>query len=206
MKVEIFHNITQDEQGRRAGLLGYRPGHELVKVYEYDAVRMECLKAAEDAFLLANGQFADSEKYYDRRLRSLQVGDAVRIEGVWLARASVGFDVLEDEPNDITDGFEGRFGTHPWSTEAAPLLRVDLTPASHELFMALAEDAGNWSGTPPTDGNVQIGKEGRGNLTQLKRAGLLTTFQHDGTAWVRFTALGVQYAKAHGVDDLEAMA
>lgn len=73
-----------------------------------------------------------------------------------------------------------------------------LTPASQALFNALAEDSPNWSGTPPTDGNVGMSKEGRGNLTQLKRAGLVTTFSDEGVTWVCFTDKGVALARQQG--------
>lgn len=73
--------------------------------------------------------------------------------------------------------------------------RDNLTPASVELFTTLVNDAGNWSGTPPLDGNIGgLTKEERGNLTQLKRAGLLVTQTDEGETWVYFTKLGAQYA------------
>ena len=78
-----------------------------------------------------------------------------------------------------------------------------LTPASHELFMAYAEDAGNWSGTPLVGGNVPATKEATGNLTDLKRKGLLTTWEDVNEVWIRFTDEGVAYAAQHGVADLD---
>lgn len=86
--------------------------------------------------------------------------------------------------------------TAPAQTTTAP----KITDASRVLFLELAKDAGNWGGTPPTDGNVEIGSAGRGNLTQLKRAGLLTTFRSDGDTWIDFTQAGKDYAIAQGVD------
>lgn len=77
---------------------------------------------------------------------------------------------------------------------------MKITTASHELFMDLAKDAPNWSGTPLLGGNVEITKEERGNLTQLKRAGLLTTRLDEGNVWVYFTAAGEAYAAENGVD------
>ena len=71
---------------------------------------------------------------------------------------------------------------------------ITLTPASRVLLRDLWEDAPNWSGTPPTDGNVGMSKEERGNLTQLKRAGLLSTFRWEGMTWVAFTDEGREYA------------
>lgn len=57
-----------------------------------------------------------------------------------------------------------------------------VTKASLDLLVKLARDAGNWSGTPMLD----ITKEERGNLTQLKQEKLLTTFKDEGIEWVNF--------------------
>lgn len=71
-----------------------------------------------------------------------------------------------------------------------------LTELSEKLFRELAEDAPNWSGTPPFWGT----KEERGNLTQLKRAKLVTTFDYDGDVWIDFTDAGKAHAAEIGVD------
>lgn len=77
----------------------------------------------------------------------------------------------------------------------------DLTPASLELFLAYAEDAGNWSGNPWVDGNVSLDAAGRGNLTDLKRKGLLQTFDDgEGAMYIEFTDAGKTLAAAHGID------
>lgn len=76
---------------------------------------------------------------------------------------------------------------------------MDITERSLALFLAYAHDAGNWNGTPLVGGNVGDSKEDRGNLTQLKRAGLVTTFESDGEMWVEFTATGKALATQHGV-------
>lgn len=77
---------------------------------------------------------------------------------------------------------------------------MNITEASKALFLAYAKDAGNWSGTPLVGGNVSGSKEDRGNLTQLKKAGLLTTFDYDGFTWVQFTDAGVAFAAENGVE------
>lgn len=82
-------------------------------------------------------------------------------------------------------------------TEALPT--GGLTEQSLALFLAYAKDAGNWSGTPPVDGNVAGTAEGRGNLTQMKQRGLITTFRYDGGAWVDFTPEGRTLAAAHNI-------
>jgi hypothetical protein len=75
-----------------------------------------------------------------------------------------------------------------------------ITPQSLALFLEFARDAGNWDGQPLVGGNVQITKEERGNLTQLKVEGLLTTFTQDRLTWVTFTDAGRALAKQHGVE------
>ncbi len=74
-----------------------------------------------------------------------------------------------------------------------------LTDRSLELFLAYADDAGNWDGQPLVGGNVGGSKEARGNLTQLKRAGLITTTKDGGDIWLSFTATGVALAAEHGI-------
>ena len=83
---------------------------------------------------------------------------------------------------------------------------MNLTTASQELFTLLAEDAPNWGSMVPTDGNVDMTGSQRGNLTQLKKAGLITTTQYDGSAWVLFTEAGVAYAEELGIQYVEASA
>ena len=77
---------------------------------------------------------------------------------------------------------------------------IILTDASKALFVAYANDAGNWNGTPMVGGNVGGSKEDRGNLTDLKRKGLLTTFRDEGLDWVSFTDAGLDYAKSIGIE------
>jgi hypothetical protein len=73
--------------------------------------------------------------------------------------------------------------------------------ASHDLFMAFADDAGNWSGHPLVGGNFDFAREDRGNLTHLKQAGLVSTFRDErGHVWLSFTEAGKRYAAAHGTD------
>ena len=77
---------------------------------------------------------------------------------------------------------------------------MNITQASQALFSAYANDAANWGGTPLVGGNVGRTKADCGNLTDLKKLGLLTTFDHDGYMWVQFTAEGVAYAAELGID------
>lgn len=77
---------------------------------------------------------------------------------------------------------------------------MTITDRSLEVFLAYAEDADNWGGTPLVGGNVGGGTEERGNLTQLKRAGLITTATDDGDVFVYFTEAGRALAAEHGIE------
>jgi hypothetical protein len=77
--------------------------------------------------------------------------------------------------------------------------KLGITEKSLDLFIAYAKDASNWSGTPLVGGNVGGSKEHRGNLTQLKKAGLIRTHVDEGCTWISFTELGKAFAAEHGV-------
>jgi len=74
------------------------------------------------------------------------------------------------------------------------------------LFEAYVRDADNWGGNPllgegGTYKTVLGYKEDRGLLTQLKRAGLVTTFNSDGCQFLAFTAAGAAKARLdYGVE------
>lgn len=76
----------------------------------------------------------------------------------------------------------------------------NITTQSLKVFLAYAEDAGNWSGVPLVGGNVGGSKEERGNLTQLKRAGLIETDVDEGCTWLYFTDAGKALAATHGIE------
>lgn len=67
---------------------------------------------------------------------------------------------------------------------------IKITERSLQLFIQFAGDAGNWSGTPL----VSLTAAQRGNLVQLKKAGLVRTFESDDQTWLSFTELGYVYA------------
>ena len=71
-----------------------------------------------------------------------------------------------------------------------------LTAASQSLFITLASDAGNWGGQPLVD----ISTSQRGNLTDLKKNGLLTTFRYEGCDFADFTTAGKALAAEHGIN------
>ena len=78
----------------------------------------------------------------------------------------------------------------------------NLTPGSLELFTTLVEDAPNWSGSPL----VTVSPAERGNLTHLKKLGLLDTFVDEGCSFVVFTDAGKALAtelKLDGADYLD---
>lgn len=74
-----------------------------------------------------------------------------------------------------------------------------MTEATAKLFDELAADAGNWSGTP----EVWITRAQRGNLTDLKARGLLTTFPYNGGTWAAFTTAGLKLARERGHNMLD---
>ena len=80
---------------------------------------------------------------------------------------------------------------------------IRLTEESHAAFMEYANDAPNWGGTPLISGNVSGSKKRNGNLTDLKRKGLIVTQPDDerpSLHWLTFTGLGRDYSKLHGID------
>lgn len=77
-----------------------------------------------------------------------------------------------------------------------------LTPSSQHLFESIVRAAGNWSGTPPC--YELINSQTRGNLTQLKRERLVTTFRSDGEEWISITPAGKAKAQAEKLPGHEA--
>lgn len=72
---------------------------------------------------------------------------------------------------------------------------IELTPGSRDLFVGLVEDAPNWSGSPL----VTVSPAERGNLTHLKRLGLIETFVDEGCAFAVFTDAGKALAAEMGL-------
>ena len=79
---------------------------------------------------------------------------------------------------------------------------INITEESKNLFIAFAEDSGNWDGMPVLGGNVDVSKEQRGNLTQLKKEGLITTEYEpeERLTWLTFTEDGERYANELGIN------
>ena len=76
---------------------------------------------------------------------------------------------------------------------------ISLSAGSMALFVALVEDAPNWSGSPLFGGNVGSGEANKGHLTDLKKKGLVTTWEDEGNSWVDFTTVGALYALGQGI-------
>lgn len=81
------------------------------------------------------------------------------------------------------------------TTNASSVLD-SLTPASRSLFVDLVTDSFNWSGMP----RINTTRELRGNLTDLKRSGLVKTEIYDGFTWCSFTLLGREAALSLGYE------
>ncbi len=73
---------------------------------------------------------------------------------------------------------------------------VDITNTSLKLFIDLASRAGDWSGTPLFEGS----NAERGNLTQLKITGLVTSFVDGDCTFVEFTVAGKVLVAKHGIE------
>jgi hypothetical protein len=78
-----------------------------------------------------------------------------------------------------------------------------ITKESLKLFIAYAQDAGNWSGYPyVSEGNIFPTKAQRGNLSDLAQKGLIeiTDEWTPGINYIVFTEAGKALAAANGVD------
>jgi hypothetical protein len=83
----------------------------------------------------------------------------------------------------------------------------DMTEKMFSLFIEYARDNGNWTGTPGVGCNVTHGRAENGLLTDLKKAGYLSTFNDSGV-WISFSEKGIRlmvdcgigYA-GYGIDD-----
>lgn len=68
---------------------------------------------------------------------------------------------------------------------------MKLTDESRDLFISLLNNADNWGGTPMFEGT----QKQKGNLTDLKKKGLIDTFVEEGCTFVSFTTKGVELAR-----------
>ena len=82
------------------------------------------------------------------------------------------------------------------------IMTPNITPTSLALFVAFAQDSGQWAGVPLIGGNVDVGPALRGNLTQLKKAGLVQTDYDsvENLTWLMFLPAGEAFATELGID------
>lgn len=125
MHVTVYHNVARGPDDRYVNFDGYRPGQPLVPVFAYDAGLLdggmeELLLIAERAFEAFNadpdlltGRMRDlATGYRARSLRSLSVGDVLRLGDTALACDRVGF---REVPADLNEVRVSEHGTHPIS-------------------------------------------------------------------------------------------
>lgn len=104
--VQVFLNVDRDHW------FGWEPGHPVVRVFAYDTADGNPEILAEEAFAMFNGQPGTdaqqelTDAYYERRLRSLSVGDVLVIGGNAWACKDTGFTPLSAPLNDVTDTHE----------------------------------------------------------------------------------------------------
>ena len=85
-------------------------------------------------------------------------------------------------------------------------MKTKLTPESLDLLLNLARTAGDWSGQPYV-GDFTSDERLKGNLTDLKRKGLLSTFQEGTAVHVdEFGAEAFDICRKHGRDEWQLAA
>jgi hypothetical protein len=125
MHVTVYHNVARDPDNHHINFDGYQPGQPLVPVFTYDVELLdggmpELLVIAETAFeafnadpdLLPDHARELATRYRARSLRSLSVGDVLRLGDTALACDPVGFREVPAELNEVR---VGEHGTHPIS-------------------------------------------------------------------------------------------
>ena len=125
--VTIFHNVAYDPEGRHIAMLdGYQPGDPVVAVFTYqaDPAGRTAEQIADEAFGTFNDHPRDPDgadlacAYYQRRLRSLSVGDVVAVGGILLA---VGRPAgWEPVTAPLTEVRTPEHGTHPLPARSHP--------------------------------------------------------------------------------------
>jgi hypothetical protein len=123
MHVTVYHNVARGPDERHINFDGYQPGQPLVPVFAYDVELLdggmpELLLIAETAFEAFNAdpgllpaRTRDlATRYRARSLRSLSVGDVLRLGDTALACDPVGF---RQVPGDLNEVRVFEHGTHP---------------------------------------------------------------------------------------------
>jgi hypothetical protein len=123
--VTVYHNVALGPDDHHINFDGYQPGQPLVPVFAYDVELLdggmeELLLIAETAFEAFNADpdFLPARardlatRYRARSLRSLSVGDVLRLGDTTLACAPVGF---REVPAFLNEVRVSEHGTHPIS-------------------------------------------------------------------------------------------
>jgi hypothetical protein len=77
---------------------------------------------------------------------------------------------------------------------------LNLPVGSATAFVAYAQDAGNWSGNPWVNGNVNFGRATGGYIKKLVESGLVELGSDGEETYLIFTPAGVEAAAVAGVD------
>jgi hypothetical protein len=124
--VTIWHNVAHDGEGRHSAMLdGYQDGDPVVRVFTYqaDPAGRPPEEIADEAFDTFNDHPRDPDgadlacAYYERRLRSLSVGDLVAVGEVPLAVAKAGWTPVN---GGLTEVRTREHGTNPLSAGSRP--------------------------------------------------------------------------------------
>lgn len=103
--VIVYFNMHSDH------FLGYEHGHPLEKVFSYEAPTTSGLfRLADEAFHAFNAPSElvlpvyrpVAEAYRAARLRSLSVGDVLRVGDSWLACAATSWIALAEAPSEVS--------------------------------------------------------------------------------------------------------
>ncbi len=88
----------------------------------------------------------------------------------------------------------------PMATEPEPTtVEATVEVTTLDRFLQYAADAGNWSGTPLVGGNVGGDASDKGYIVNMKKRGLVETFEYDRCTWIDFTDKGIALAAEHGI-------
>ncbi len=76
---------------------------------------------------------------------------------------------------------------------------TNLTEGSKALFIELVEDAEEWSGQPLYQ-HRERDTSANGHLTDLKKNGLVNSWEDAGDIFIDFPDSGIEYAASIGLD------
>ena len=79
-------------------------------------------------------------------------------------------------------------------------IKVTLTAASLNLLLSFVADSANWSNNPMVD----VSDADKGNLTHLKKLGLVSTFRDEGIDWLSFKFAAVEVSDGNRAYRIES--